>query len=109
MEDGPDWANLAHAGLNAEGMALLSTAESEAQSALALIDQGRRTLKEARSKAEVCQAQPSILRLQVIFYQWSKLPAWDKCEQPKHWRQVPELRRKPQNGRLPKEESGAPS
>lgn len=49
-EDGPDWANLAHAGLNAEGMALLSTAESEAQSALALIDQGRRTLKEARSK-----------------------------------------------------------
>ena len=48
--DGPDWANLAYAGLNAEGMALLSDAESEAHTALAMIDQGRRTLKEARSK-----------------------------------------------------------
>ena len=45
-EEGPDWADLAHAGLNAEGMASLSNAEPEAQS----IDQGRRTLKETRSK-----------------------------------------------------------
>ena len=49
-EEGMDWANLALAGLNAEGMALMADAESEAQSALALIDQGRRTLKDARSR-----------------------------------------------------------
>ena len=50
-EDGePDWANLAQSGMSAEGMALLSDAENDAQSALALIEQGRRTLKEARSR-----------------------------------------------------------
>ena len=41
---------LIHSGLNADGMALINEAESDAQEALALVEKGRRTLGEARAK-----------------------------------------------------------
>ena len=48
-QDSPDMAYLAQSGLNAEGMALVSEA-TEAQHAMALVEKGRRTLREARAK-----------------------------------------------------------
>ena len=44
------WLANAHNDLNDEGMALVSEAEREVQDALAMVEQGRRTLKEARNK-----------------------------------------------------------
>ncbi len=51
-EDGEDLAWLAQASqdFNDEGLALLGEAEDEAQQALAMMEQGRKTLKEARNK-----------------------------------------------------------
>ncbi len=46
----PDWSFLAAAGLSDEGLALMHEAETEAQSAMAAIERGRRTLKDARSR-----------------------------------------------------------
>ena len=48
--DSPDMACLIQSGMNAEGMALINEAETDAQQALALVEKGRRTLREARAK-----------------------------------------------------------
>eukprot|EP00435_Cladocopium_sp_Y103_P069442 s548_g33.t1 len=47
---GPDWAYLSMAGLSEEGFAILEEADSSAHEALAAIERGRRTLREAREK-----------------------------------------------------------
>lgn len=49
-EQAPDWSFLAASGLSEEGLALMQDAESEAQSAMAAIEKGRRTLKDARTR-----------------------------------------------------------
>ena len=49
-EGSPDLAWLAEEGLGEEGLALMSEAEASAQAALAAINHGRRTLKEARAR-----------------------------------------------------------
>ena len=46
----PDMNYFMQSGMNAEGMALISEAEDEAQTALALMERGKRTLREARAK-----------------------------------------------------------
>ena len=48
----PDMSYLAYTGLNADGMALVSEAESEAQEAMAMMEKGRRTLREARARQQ---------------------------------------------------------
>lgn len=49
-KQGPDFNFLVHAGLNDEGLSIMEETELEAQEALALMDQGRKTLREARAK-----------------------------------------------------------
>ena len=48
--ESPDLSFLSTSGLNFEGQALMNEAEEEAQEALAMLERGRRTLREARAK-----------------------------------------------------------
>ena len=48
--ESPDLSFLSTSGLNYEGQALMNEAEEEAQEALAMLERGRRTLREARAK-----------------------------------------------------------
>ena len=52
QEDMASQSYLAYTGLNADGMALVSEAESEAQEAMAMMEKGRRTLREARARQQ---------------------------------------------------------
>lgn len=47
---GPDMGYLVQYGMNEEGLSIVEEAESEAQEALAMMDHGRKTLREARAK-----------------------------------------------------------
>ena len=46
----PDLNGLAQSGMNDEGLMMIESAEEEVQDALALMERGRKTLKEARAK-----------------------------------------------------------
>lgn len=46
----PDLNGLAQSGMNDEGLMMIESAEEEVQGALALMERGRKTLKEARAK-----------------------------------------------------------
>ena len=48
--ESPDWAYLTMAGLSEDGLAILEEADASAHEALAAIERGRRTLREAREK-----------------------------------------------------------
>ena len=89
--ESPDLGMLISSGLNAEGMALVTEAEDEAQEAMALMEKGRRTLREARARQQ-------FVRLSRQYYgQASKTqlrgnPAWEKGDQhPSRPRKMPGL------------------
>ena len=48
--DSPDYAQLVESGLNAEGLAVMESAEDTAQEAMVTIEKNKRTLREAREK-----------------------------------------------------------
>ena len=50
MSQSPEFTYLAQSGINHEGMALMSEAEVDAQEAMAMMERGRRTLREARAQ-----------------------------------------------------------
>ena len=50
--ESPDLSLLASTGLNADGLALVNEAELDAQEALAMMEKGRRTLREARARQQ---------------------------------------------------------